>query len=832
MIKLFYIRLIILSLSISATISIKAQFGYSPAIDSMVNLVTLESLTLLDRQLSGDTTVIINGNVDSIMSRYSNSIYNPKAAQFILEKFQSFGLFARFQNYDANGQNVIAIKNGIIFPDKEFIVCAHYDDVPSSGLAPGADDNASGVCGVIEAARIFSGFEFPYTLKFIAFDEEEQGLIGSAAYADSAFLNGDDILGVINLDMIAWDANGDFQNSVASNDNSMPLFAKFIDILKTYQPQLSPHLFYTTASDHYRFWGKSYKALLNIEDWQDFNAYYHTIRDSIPNIDMPFFLTMTRGSLAALASLALDYKAEIIHSPLSSLNNTLSRVATINLTSPYTLGSGINAPRLYYKADEGEADFVNPFYSNLDTVKFMIPGQPPGSKVSYYFAVQDAGGNYIRTLPAGGRGIDPPGEQAPPEYFSFYVLNDTTELFCMTGLPQSLPVNNNIKLFTLNISKAGEIHDINVKISVTHTNSWDLDLYLVAPDGREVELSTKNGYNYDHYTNTVFDDEASTWIHQNKPPFTGSFKPEKPLAMLDDTTLNGNWKLKIRNRGSTAGQLTVFCMEVRYSRNNYYVDGNKTVSGNGRSWSTAFRTITEATIMNPSPGTTVFIKPATYNESVRITSNGTERISLTTGISLSNGNKVQFPTGTNLSGISLSSFPGEYYAYIFRSRLANNGVYRIIEVNDAADFIRVEGADFIDESGIASDSTALLGSAGRPVIYKKYTTDPLNERVILDANQVPVINSILYIGDSICDGSSDALPANYNIIDGIDLTNSGNCGGIHLQSSSFNYICNSRIYQTNGTGIYINGNQDHPALFNIIKDNFICNTPFYLKYYY
>ncbi len=59
------------------------------------------------------------------------------------------------------------------------IIGAHYDDMPQSATAPGADDNASGTAAVMEAARILSRYHFGHTVRFIAFSAEEYGLWGS-----------------------------------------------------------------------------------------------------------------------------------------------------------------------------------------------------------------------------------------------------------------------------------------------------------------------------------------------------------------------------------------------------------------------------------------------------------------------------------------------------------------------------------------------------------------------------------------------------------------------------------------------------------------------------
>jgi subtilisin-like proprotein convertase family protein len=802
----------------------RSQYGYSEFAESVITGVTDSSLALTDRQLSGDTSVFIGGVLDSLKTRNSNNIGNAKAAQFILEKFQSFGLDAGYQHYAINGYNVIATKTGTVYPNEQYIICAHYDDMPTGALAPGADDNGSGTSAVLEAARVLSPYSFDYTIKFIAFDEEEQGLIGSLAYADTAFKYGAVIRGVLNMDMIGWDSNNDYEFSVGSNDASMPLLGDFTDILRIFQPVLSPHLIIATNSDHSRFWNRGYQALLAIEEYPgDFLPYYHTTNDLFQYINRPFFLAMTRGAIAAIATMGRNYKMYMSHQPAGSNRNTGNRTVSLKLTSPHLVDTVEYKPRLYYKIDEGDFNFINAFQVSGDTFKFSIPGQLPGNKISYYFAARDVEGEYSVTLPESGKNINPPGSIPPPVFYSYYILKDTVATTCATGLPMTIP-GNQIVNKVVNIPYSGQLLDVNVKVSINHTYDKDINLYLVSPSGREVMLSTKNGISLDNYTNTVFDDEAVTFINQGRPPYSGTYRPEQPLSLFDDTVTSGNWSLKIRNAGSTNGTLTSFCLILTFANNDLYVDASRPVSGNGRSWATAFRSISEAASKEPPAGSVVFIKPGIYDEEVVITSNGQDLIPLKTGISLSDGSKIQFPAGTNLSGINLVNFPGEYYACIFRSRNSNNGYYQVKQVNDAGDYVVVNWQSFKDENGITGDSSSLSALVCRPVIYSKYSLEPGTERVTVDAGSDESTKSVLYIGEAIGDGSYDALPADYNIIDGIDVTGSVNGEGVHIQSSSFNIITNGRIFETGGPGILVDGNADHPANFNYIINNEIYNT--------
>ena len=70
------------------------------------------------------------------------------------------------------------------------------------GDAPGANDNASGMAGTIEAARLLSGYSFPTSIIYMGLSGEEQGLWGGQHIASLAKAEGWDIVGVLNNDMI------------------------------------------------------------------------------------------------------------------------------------------------------------------------------------------------------------------------------------------------------------------------------------------------------------------------------------------------------------------------------------------------------------------------------------------------------------------------------------------------------------------------------------------------------------------------------------------------------------------------------------------------------
>ena len=180
-------------------------FPQTSVIQQILNNTSSDSLTHFVAQLSGEIPVIVNGSSQTILSRNKYQPGNNIAADFIKQKLESYGMTAYDQSFSSTGRNVYGVITGTEYPNQKFIICAHYDDMPSGAVAPGADDNGSGTAAVLEAARVLSQYTYPYTLIFALWDEEEQGLVGSEYYATQAQASGDSILGVVNMDMIAWD---------------------------------------------------------------------------------------------------------------------------------------------------------------------------------------------------------------------------------------------------------------------------------------------------------------------------------------------------------------------------------------------------------------------------------------------------------------------------------------------------------------------------------------------------------------------------------------------------------------------------------------------------
>ena len=261
-------------------------------------------------QVSRDNLKALIRALQDFQTRRTGTAGCDAAAAFIHDYFHMNGVGAEIQKYPTGGDAVTVVGElrGGAFPDDIVIVCAHFDSTSTmpETLAPGADDNASGVAAVMEAARILARYPTDYTVRFLAFSGEEQGLYGSSAYALAAERTDQRIVGVVNMDMIAYaDAMPEdleiFVNRASSwmGDRLFQDAAEYADL--TVSTRVDPSMVY---SDHASFWDHGYPALLAIEDEPLQNPTYHKTGDTLDTLNLDFCAQAAKAALATVAVLA------------------------------------------------------------------------------------------------------------------------------------------------------------------------------------------------------------------------------------------------------------------------------------------------------------------------------------------------------------------------------------------------------------------------------------------------------------------------------------------------------------------------------------------------
>ncbi|MBN2148627.1 MAG: M20/M25/M40 family metallo-hydrolase [Anaerolineales bacterium] len=286
-----------------------------PIVEGILAQITQEMVVDYTKDLSGERPVLVGGEPYTILTRYTYSDEPiQKATHYIGEHLDGLGLAVEYQVWDdESNPNVIGELPGLTNPEAIYIIGAHLDDLPNAGRAPGADDNASGSVATLIAADLLSQYQWGCTLRFAFWTGEEQGMLGSQDYAERAYLEGEDILGYLNLDMIAWNTDGsspDIDLHVnTSVSGTLEIANLYVDVVNTYDLNLIPQVILSPAacnsSDHSSFLNYGFPAILAIEDFSDFNPNYHRITDNLANLeDLPYYTEFVKANVAAFAHIA------------------------------------------------------------------------------------------------------------------------------------------------------------------------------------------------------------------------------------------------------------------------------------------------------------------------------------------------------------------------------------------------------------------------------------------------------------------------------------------------------------------------------------------------
>lgn len=303
---------VVLSVALLCLVALDQAWGQSPILRRIISDVNPDTLLTALRVLTGEEGSTNGGQSDTILSRGYKMPGKALTASFLEHRLASFGLPVmrdsfQFAYAPISGTNVLAGQTGARFPEQKYILCAHYDAVGEETydtITPGADDNATGVAAVLEAARLLSRYQPDYTVLYAFWDCEELGSIGSDVYATAARARDDSILGVINLDMLGTDASNDSLMELAGG--SSPQIADTVaQLCQFYQIGLKPQfVFPGGGSDQDSFIRQGYPAIMLIEYHWTASRVNHTSSDRIDLLNLDYFHRQTQLAVAAIAFLA------------------------------------------------------------------------------------------------------------------------------------------------------------------------------------------------------------------------------------------------------------------------------------------------------------------------------------------------------------------------------------------------------------------------------------------------------------------------------------------------------------------------------------------------
>lgn len=361
---------------------------FDPFIQSLVNQINIDSLASYTQRLQDFQTRLL----------FTDSSF--AASEWIRQKFNSFGYAAEFDsvhieqtNYGTwpdtgYERNVVATIQGAINPSRIFIISGHHDaiiwpDTQSSWtFAPGADDNASAVAALFEAARIFRNYTWEPTIEFITWTAEEVGLIGSDCYAHRADSLDLDLGGVINLDMIGWTNAGLLNCNIHHTYNfCLWLSALFYQAGQLYAPELTYfEEYWAGGSDDLSFSSRGFPAIWGAERWYYQNPHWHRPTDILANITPVLHLGVTKAAVATLAVLGL-HPGPVSDITIADIGNGSSlQVSWSTSIEPDVIGY-----RVYWGL-QSEVYTDSQFVSGISTTGDTISGLMADS--AYYITVR------------------------------------------------------------------------------------------------------------------------------------------------------------------------------------------------------------------------------------------------------------------------------------------------------------------------------------------------------------------------------------------------------------------------------------------------------------
>jgi hypothetical protein len=253
---------------------------------------------------------------EGLTSRFSCGTGQLSARDVISNLFTKSGLLTNLSTFtnkcrnsckNLTGFNVIGVKKGLVRPQEYYLVGAHYDSTSGNPcqIAPGANDNASGMAAVMELARVFSQFNTEASLIFAAFSGEEQGMLGSQKYVQTLINSkqASRIKAFVVLDMISYYNKN--RGILIEGSGRTPAQKAAINRLALYGATYTGLKLETTTSygdsDHEPFLDKGMAGALLIEsDWSNYK-YYHTSKDQMVYQNIPYALDVVKVAAAMLA---------------------------------------------------------------------------------------------------------------------------------------------------------------------------------------------------------------------------------------------------------------------------------------------------------------------------------------------------------------------------------------------------------------------------------------------------------------------------------------------------------------------------------------------------
>jgi len=289
-----HLKLILLFLSANLFIFNSGAQTHDPFLEEIVN------------QVSFDTIYSNLQKFESLGIKEPGSAALEETAEWLIEKYHSFGYTNIVRDtFEYGGHslfNIVITKMGTEFPPKYLIIDGHYDTYQG----PGVNDNGSGVACILEAARLLRNVQTRYSLKFIHFSAEEEGLIGSNHYVDHTVIPSNmNLLLVFNIDEVGGVAGMINNTIICERDESPPssnniVSAAYTDTLANLvhlYSSLDTEISYAYGSDYVPF-QEAGKVITGFYEANE-SPYVHSPNDILSRMSPAYVTQVARATTAA-----------------------------------------------------------------------------------------------------------------------------------------------------------------------------------------------------------------------------------------------------------------------------------------------------------------------------------------------------------------------------------------------------------------------------------------------------------------------------------------------------------------------------------------------------
>lgn len=269
------------------------------------------------------------------------------AQNWITSRYQSLGytdvVLQPFSYAAGTSSNIIVTKTGTVYPNTYLIIDAHYDTING----PGTNDNGTGTVLLLELARLLKDVDTEYSIKFIHFSGEEDGLIGSNYYVNNTVIPQNlDIKLVFNIDEVGG-VNGMTNDTIvcerdtgspSSNNAASTIATNTLANCMSLYSNLNTEISYAYASDYMPF--ENNGIIITGLYEKNESPVNHTANDNLANMDPTYAYEVTKGALGAALEFAEAYDAlstesfEVLNTNLSLYPNPANNHITISFNSP------------------------------------------------------------------------------------------------------------------------------------------------------------------------------------------------------------------------------------------------------------------------------------------------------------------------------------------------------------------------------------------------------------------------------------------------------------------------------------------------------------------